>query len=206
MKVLLLGLVLALLVPAYADEYVDMKLTGNDLYKWAGEYVSPYQAMVGGQTFLVSCLDLTVNTYIGQWYKYDVTTPATGDNTSLQDYQAAAVLAQRILTATGPERGRLSFAIWDIFNDAAVQAKFSNDQADLTAILGYKTWARGVVEGGSIPSFRVFYPDPDGTPGVPTKLASQRFIQIVPEPFELLTLLLGVLGVGLFSRRRRTAA
>ena len=76
-KVLLFSLFLVLLVPVYADSFVTMTLTrASDQMGSAyligptngvGEPVSPYQAQVGNNTFLV-CLDMQLSTYVGQGY------------------------------------------------------------------------------------------------------------------------------------------
>src|ERR1035437_10383199 len=93
-------LLLALLVPAYADSYVNMTLTGNgpdgksvfdSSNTWNSEPISPYQAQIGSSYLLVFCLDIAVDTYVGKSYTYDVTTLATHDTTPLEDYKAAAV-------------------------------------------------------------------------------------------------------------------
>ena len=211
MKVVFFSLFLASLVPAHADVYTNMTLTGSSLVSWGGEYVSPYWATTNGvDRFLISCLDVTVNTYVGQSYSYHTTTntvPGSNDTTPLYQYQAAAILAEQILGATGDLRGELSWAIWDIFNPTYVAA-WSNSQVhnNLATIQHYADLAKAQAQGGGyVPNFTLYYPDSDGNPPVPGTPGSQMYIRIVPDGGLTLMLLGGAL-VGLEALRRRFRA
>jgi len=214
MKVLFLVLFLMFLVPTFADTYVNMSLTGlgpnglsvfNASNMWGGEPISPYQATSGGETFLVACLDLALNTYVGRSYTYDITTPATNDSTDLQLYGAAAILTQQLLVATGDARGELSFAIWYLFNEGAVTGSTNTQvKSNLTTITGYATDALDQAGTGSVPNYTVYYPVTAGAPPTLTS-SSQRFIRLVPDGGVTLMLLGGAL-VGLETLRRRSRA
>lgn len=204
-KFLLLGsLFLALTVSAYADTFVNMTLTGNGLDSWGGEYVSPYSATSNSHDLQVACLDLTLTTNIGTPYSYDISTPANGDNTPWQNYQAAAILTKQVLGAVGDQRGELSFAIWYIFNPGAVTGDANSQvQANLLAIENYANNALTQAgHGVGIPNFIVYYPgssDPVNDPP-----GSQRFINLVPDGGMTLMLLGGTLvGVGALRRKFR---
>lgn len=207
-KLFLVSLFVALFAPVHADTFVNMTLTGNNLMSWGGEYVSPYEAKIGNSTILVACLDLTVNTYVGHSYAYDVTTPAAGDQTPFVNYQAAAILMSQILSASGDARGKLSFAIWDIFNDSGVVAYANNGNPTHLPVLqnlaAIQTLAANAVTqattGIGIPSFTVYYPA--STVPVGQTLASQRFIS-VPDGGMTLMLLGGAL-FGLETLRRKS--
>lgn len=212
LKVLLPGLFIALLVPVYADTFVNMTLTGNGpngssvfdaTNMWGGEPVSPYLAQIGNNNpFLVACLDLSATTNINQSYSYDVTTPAGGDHTLFVDYEAAAILMQQLLGATGDARGELSFAIWHVFNATAVDTSINTQvHNNIGAIDAYA--AAALTQAGNntgIPAFTVYYPassDPVNSPP-----GSQRFLSLVPDGGMTLMLLGGAL-VGIETLRRR---
>jgi hypothetical protein len=210
-KVLLFSLFLVLLVPVYADSFVTMTLTGlgpNGLSvfdpsnEWGGEPVSPYQAQVGNNTFLVFCLDMQLSTNVGQGYSYDVTTNArpNGDTTPLADYEAAAYLAKEILgTSDLTTRGELSFAIWDIFEPDAVEMDTNSDVSNnLRTIEAYE--AAAMTAAGNNPQFALYYPGSNSPVDPPP--GSQRFIQLVPDGGMTLMLLGGAL-IGLETLRRK---
>lgn len=212
----LVCLLLASLVPAYADSLVNMTLTGNGANgrsvfdssnQWGGEPISPYEAQIGNLNLLVACLDLTANTTVGQSYSYDLTANVgpSGDYTELVKYQAAAILMEDLLGASGDTRGELSFAIWRIFNQGAVDGSTNAQiQANLTTIKGYADAALTQARTGHVPSFNLYYPA-SNLQGVQTPPGSQRYIQLVPDGGMTLMLLGGAL-VGLATLRRKFCA
>ena len=195
MKAITLGLFLMVGVPAFADTFVSMTLSGTSkngdsvfasTNEWGGEPIGAYTGVVGGSNYQIACLDFALSTYVGESYTYDVTTEAPSDTTDIHLYQAAAILTQQLVNTTNlTTRGILSFAIWDIFEptnisgdtNADVQANLATIQADANTAITQANANNG------IPNFTVYYPDPNstiplGTPG------SQRYIAINATPRE----------------------
>ncbi len=202
-KVLFVGLFLALLLPAHAD---IMQINATSAF-WGNEWVSPYHAQIydgtnWGPAFWVACLDINLTTYAGQPYTYTVTQNSPTDN----KYKAAAVLTQQAVAgynawAASPTAANLnalgitSFAIWDLFDDANVQGKLTTTDLGYVRNLASTTLSAVANNTVVVPNYLVYTPTVD----------SQKFIRVVPDGGVTLVLLGGAL-VGLETVRRRLRA
>lgn len=209
-------LFLCMTAPLALADSVNMTIT-QPLYDWAGVNISPYSATITSpaptSNLSVVCLDIAENTYLNTGYSYDRTynggpsgvgaiTPATKEM-----YDGAARLAAQLLatpTPLGDVRGKLSFAIWYIFDTAAFTHANSYITAPMKAeIIGMA--AAAVADTTSV-SYTVYTPTVRDTTG----LASQRMLGnvTVPEPSAVALLglnLSGLLGLVVVLRRRRLA-
>ncbi len=199
---------------------VSMTLTGVQGYPLGGVYTSPYTATINGAPTAVYCDDFTTDVYVGLSWQANVTnmsalsgitnplTTLKFDSTGTglaaaqrqqQDYMTVAYLAEE-LAGTNPSTqaaGDLSFALWAVFDPAALGnlggSDLSNAQNDLA-------FAKGKVAGldpSSFSNVNIYSANPFG--------ASQEYIVVnsVPEPATLTLFGLGLAGVG-FMRRRKT--
>ena len=210
------GLVIALLCltapMAFADT-VSMNLVNQTLTPWGGQYVSPYAAQItkiDGDTQTpaidtrVICLDISVNTYIGTTYVYDRTfnegpaSYATRPEATPEMYQLAARLGHQLLYTPGlttSARGQLAFAIWQVFDNSAINSLSTANKNAVNALIAQATaqaWT---------PDFAVL------TPQVGTfRYPSQRFMTVnVPEASSAAMLgmcLFGLFGLVVTLRRR----
>ncbi len=113
-----------------------------------GEYIAPYSAN-NGQLSLI-CDDIKDDQYVGVPYQFNVNNYSnitTGAQTNVMFgaasnaaalYQAAAYLAIE-LVHTPSQAAYLTFAIWDVFDDAAVKAQMLayGDVAGYTAVQAF---------------------------------------------------------------------
>ncbi|HME57109.1 MAG TPA: hypothetical protein VKF63_02140 [Terracidiphilus sp.] len=139
---LFLGVVIVSQPAAMAE--VTMLLTaptGSSTDYMYGIYLSPYSAKIGGASTStpIICDDFFDDTYIGEQWSATVTLGSANDLTTTEmakrlgasdsqmdtDYNAIAWLALQLpaLPVNSPsyDQALYSFAIWDIFDDAAVK-------------------------------------------------------------------------------------
>ncbi len=228
------ALLLCLTAPlAFADQ-VMMNLATNPLTltQWGGKYVNPYSAqitkvgnpIVSSTPSLVSpinlsvvCLDIAETT---GWNSitYNLSDSTGGPyNTAWQNppvatlqqrYDGAARLAAELLAMsplTNPDRGKLSFAIWYIFNkDALVGLTDGNTFGNAATFKAEITQlAVNAIASGTSVRYTVYTPASASGESLP----SQRFISnvTVPEPSAVALLALdmsGLLGLVVVLRRR----
>lgn len=200
-KALLVALLCMTAPMAFADT-VSMTLLNQNLVSWGGQYVSPYDARMTAPQNLdlqVICLDVGLSTYLNRSYVYDRTFDEGPSNFgAIQPatdamYQAAARLGHQLLYTPGlttADRGKLSFAIWSIFN-----SNWSNylTISNKTTVVGeINALVTQALNQTWMPNFQVFTPlNGQGNYNYP----SQRMMTVsVPEGSAA-----GMLGICLFG-------
>jgi len=141
------------LVPgSYAGNQVSVSIDSSALNNPIvdGEYIAPYSAN-NGQLSLI-CDDIKDDQYVGVPYQFNVNNYSnitTGAQTNVMFgaatnaaalYQAAAYLAIE-LVHTPSRAAYLTFAIWDVFDDASVKAQMLayGDSAGYAAVRAFVT-------------------------------------------------------------------
>ena len=198
---------------------VNMTLTGVGAgFAMGGVYLSPYVASINGASTYVICDDFLTDVSVGdswtanQYSLSDVgsggpqkfTTPAWSPYTIQQEYGAAAILAEDVMAnmGNGTLAGEYSFAIWTLFDPAAINGYGGNSLtgAQQTAVNSFRTTALAQAAGGGAAGLNVaIY--------TPTPLnASQEYLVVnTPEASLAATLgveLLALVGVMFLMRRR----
>jgi hypothetical protein len=199
----------------------------------AGVYTSTYNGTInGGSPTSIICDDFVDDTFFNEsWMATHTTVAALGatrfdtgaGSTQQQDYDAAAALAIQLLSQTDQTiMGYYSYAIWDIFSDAAVKAWLTShgtqtmyDQAHTlatNALLGnYSSGQYGGVSFANVDIYTPIAGSATGCGGPCPSNSPQEFLVVrAPEASSLAVLvvdLLTLLGmVGLFRRRLVQAA
>jgi len=120
---------------AYAQT-ASMTLASPGINIMDGVYVDPYYATINGATTLVICDDYADDTYQNESWTanlYDISNVAQTRNTTkwaltaaqqLQEYNEAAYLSTELMGAFQSNNtiaaGELSFAVWGVFDPAAI--------------------------------------------------------------------------------------
>src|SRR5712664_2962979 len=172
-------------------------------------YVGPYTASItGGSTLQIICDNFNTNVHIGLTWtavantfsdptflsKVKLAGVSTTGKSALQNYEAAAWLAEQILAnlSNATKVGDLQFALWAIFSS---QAKGS---AGFTAgaAADYQTAINGVYTTNQFSNVTFWTPNP--------LYASQEYITVtpVPEPSSVLLFGIGLLTLGVTLRRK----
>ena len=172
-------------------------------------YVGPYTASItGGSTLQIICDNFNTNVHLGLTWtavantfsdptflaKVKLAGISTTGKSALQNYEAAAWLAEQIFANLGnaTKVGDLQFAIWAIFSP---QAKGS---AGFTAgaAADYQTAINGVYSTNQFSNVTFWTPNP--------LYASQEYITVtpVPEPSTVLLFGIGLLTLGVTLRRK----
>jgi len=191
-----------------------------------GEYIAPYSAN-NGQLSLV-CDDIKDNQYVGVPYQFNVNNYSnikTGSATNVMFgaaqnaaalYQAAAYLAIE-LVHTPSQAAYLTFAIWDVFDDAAVKAQMLayGDSAGYASVLSYVSNALSIAPTEALSYYSsVLVFTPVGCTGDGTKHCTQNgqgvqeFFEVMPEGGSAAAYLLlaGIFCFGAMFHSRRLAS
>lgn len=217
---------------------VNMQLTGvGQGNVMAGVYTSPYTGTINGVSASIICDDFTDDTFLKESWQATQLNVATLGATKFdynqqtsqalpaqkQDYDAAAALAIQLLnTNNSTTMGYLSYAIWDIFNDAAVSAWLAshggsniyNQAHSLATQYLAKNYSSGQYLGVSFSNVNIYTPIPNTASGCPTTPCQanspQEFLTVTtPEastPVVLAGDLLVLLAVVVLFRRRTIQA
>jgi hypothetical protein len=174
-----------------------------------GYYVGPYTASItGGSTLQIICDNFNTNVHLGLTWtaiantlsdpaflaKVKLAGISTTGKSALQNYEAAAWLAEQILAnlSNATKVGDLQFAIWAIFSPQAKgSAGFTAGAASY-----YRTAINGVYTTNQFSNVTFWTPNP--------LYASQEYITVtpVPEPSTLLLFGIGLLTLGVTLRRK----
>lgn len=113
-----------------AGQTASMKLVGMGNGAMDGASVGPYVATINGVSTLVICDDYVDTSYIGQTWKATVSNPSDlssakwNATAGLAGYEEAAYLGTELMAAYQSgnviAQGELSFAIWGLFDPAAL--------------------------------------------------------------------------------------
>ena len=219
---LLLGMAMATL-PARAD--TTMTLTGVGAGNVLdGVYTSPYTGTVGGVANTpVICDDFADDSYIGESWSATVSTVASlagnvkwaSETDAQQNYEIAAWLAEDLLSTSNTTATEdISYAIW-LALDPNVATYLSSDPGTLSAAEGWITTAENAIttEDLTAADFAnvLVYTPVAGTAvncngGLCPADSPQEFLVVdAPEPGSILLLILGLVALAAFARRRRFA-
>ncbi len=223
-------LALLWLVPfGFADNPVSVSIDSSALNNpiYDGEYVAPYSAN-NGQLSLI-CDDFKDNQYVGIPYNFNVNSFSNitygagttnvmfgGFSNAAALYQAAAYLAIE-LVHNPSQAAYLTFAIWDVFDDAAVHTQmhaYGDDSgySAVRALVGNAFSVAGSQSADFYSGVLVF--TPVGCAGNGTINCTQHgqgvqeFFEVVPEggsAFVYLFIAAVACFGGIFLSRRRTA-
>jgi hypothetical protein len=195
---------------AFANSNLTMTGAGNNVMD--GVYVGPYYATVNGvANSPVICDDFADESYIGSSWSFTSNNFSTlgsalwGNQT--KNYEAAAWLTLQMLSLNGNSNnatqvGYLSFAIWSLFDKAALNGLTSSQLA------GVNSWLSKVPSNltpGQFANFVLL--TPQGCANGPGSCPGQEFLMMVPEggaaALYLLFAGLSCFGAMLLRRRRQ---
>lgn len=198
---------------AFASSSLTMTGAGNNVMD--NIYVGPYYATVNGAVNTpVICDDFADETYIGSSWNYTRNNFATlgsalwGNQT--QNYEAAAWLTTQMLSLNripgkATQVGYLSYAIWSLFDSAALNGLNS------TQLAGVDNWLGMIPSNLTAAQFSNFaLLTPQGCTHGPGSCPGQEFMVMVPEggsaAMYLLFAALSCFAAILFRRRGQAAA
>lgn len=207
----------AFFAPAALADTASMVLTGvGNNGAMGGVYVGPYVATVNGaQGTPVICDDYADESYLNESWTANVSTFADLSNTkwaglsnSTTLYEEAAWLAEQLVSAPASQAGDIQFAIWVIFDPAALGTLSSTDQANVECLImnaqNQTFWS------GEFSNILIYTPntnDPILCDGQNcAKTPPQEFMVVTPEPSELILLLVGLLGFAIVVARKNHSA
>jgi hypothetical protein len=180
-----------------------------------GVYVGPYYATVNGVgNTPVICDDFADESYVGSSWGYTANTFSTlgsalwGNQTA--NYDAAAWLTLQMIAlnsnpANATQVGYLSYAIWSLFDKAALNGLSS------TQLAGVNAWLSQVPNNLTPSEFADFVIlTPQGCTNGPGSCPGQEFFMLVPEGGSAILYLLmaglSCFGAMLFRRRQQAHA
>ncbi len=197
------ALFLCLVPCAFADSG-NLTLTGAGNNVMDGVYVGPYYATVNGvANTTVICDDFADESVIGHSWAYTANNFSTLGNAlwgnQLQNYESAAWLTLQMLAINGnpnsnTEVGYLSFAIWSLFDKAALNGLTA------TQLAGVNSWLAKIPQyltPGEFANIIILTPQ-NCTPGT---CPGQEFFEVMPEGGSAAMYLL-VAGLACFGAMR----
>src|SRR5580704_12909639 len=169
---------------AFANSTLTMTGAGNNVMD--GVYVGPYYATVNGVANTpVICDDFADESYIGSSWNFTANNFSTLGNAlwgnQTANYDAAAWLTLQMLSLNGnPSNattvGYLSFAIWSLFDKAALSGLTS------TQLAGVDSWLAKIPSNLTPSEFANFVLlTPQGCTRGPGSCPGQEFLMQVPE-------------------------
>jgi hypothetical protein len=182
----------------------------------AGVYTSPYTGTINGTPTTIICDDFQDDSFLNESWQANVSTVAnlgaTKWGSNQQQYDAAAALSIQLLgTSDVTQKGYLSYAIWDVFDNTDVQAWLGSSNPIYTAAYNMAQTALSQTYAAGAFANVIVYTAIKGTAiGCPTspcqQNSPQEFLTVrTPEPpaAALLAIyLLSLAGLILLFRRR----
>jgi hypothetical protein len=200
------------LVPGAFADSKTLTMTGAGNNVMGGVYVGPYYATVNGvANTAVICDDFKDDSTVGHSWNYTANNFSTLGSAlwgnQLANYEGAAWLTLQMLSLNGnpsnnTQVGYLSFAIWSLFDKAALNG------LNATQLAGVNSWLAKIPQGLTPSQFANFVIlTPNGcTPG---SCPGQEFLQLVmPEggSSAMYLLFAGLACFGAMRLRRRRVA
>lgn len=210
--------VLVLFAPTASADTASMLLTGvGSNGAMGGVYVGPYVATVNGVAGTpVICDDYSDESYLYESWTANVSTFADLSNTkwaSLNNsttlYEEAAWLTEQLVSAPPSQAADIQFAIWAIFDPAALGTLSATDQTNVEMLIANaQTQTFWTGEFANILIYTPNIDDPILCGGQSCQnTPPQEFMIVTPEPSELALLLVGLLGCAIvIARKNRSAA
>lgn len=193
---------------AHADSTVTMVFTGVNGANDGHYYVSPYTGTMNGQNVVLFCDDIINDVSVGQTWQANVTNLGSGDlsntrygnaaiavNSSVFNnaailYQEAAYLTTQFASHPG-DFVSLQYAIWDLMNPGAEPTSYGN--------VAY--WLQDAAK-----NYQSIDPSQFSVVTNVGPLAMrgqvQEFIVRTPEPGTIALVLVGMIAMAIFVRRR----
>jgi len=201
------------LVPCAFADSGSLTLTGAGNNVMDGVYVGPYYATVNGVTnTAVICDDFADESVIGNSWNYTANNFSTLGSAlwgnQLQNYEGAAWLTLQMLSLNGnpnnnTQVGYLSYAVWSLFDKAALNGLSS------TQLAGVNAWLAKIPQNlapSQFANFIILTPQ-NCTPGT---CPGQEFFEVMPEggsaALYLLCAGLACFGAMLFRPRKHATA
>ena len=207
-----------LTIGAFAQ--VNMKLTGvGQGNVMAGVYTSPYTGTIDGTPTTIICDDFADDSFLNESWSANVSTVAnlgaTKWGSNQQQYDAAAALSIQLLgTSSQIQMGYISYAIWDIFDNAGVQSWLGSSNPIYTTAYNMAQAALSqTYAAGSFSNVLIYTAIPGtatGCPGGPCPVNSPQEFLVVktaePSAQALFAVYLSSLVGLIFFFRKRVAA
>jgi PEP-CTERM motif len=189
--IFVLGLMLAV---SYASAgNVTVVITQNSFPTYNGQPIGPYGGTLNGNPALFTCLDLFLETNVGQPYTGSLiaaTTTAEKEAVWLTDQENVLLSQTHTPQNDTTAFGDLNWAVWNVIDPSGV---------DITGLPGAQTDvanAAAAVAAGYVPDHPIFNPDDTN---------SQSFSVVssaTPEPGTLAMMGTGMLGLAGVLRRK----
>ncbi|HEY1220185.1 MAG: hypothetical protein ABSE42_17905 [Bryobacteraceae bacterium] len=214
-----LGIAGALCFTGSAVAQVNMTLTGvGNGFVMGGVYVSPYVATINGVSTYIICDDFTTDVSMDEsWVANDnslssvsssgpqkFTTSDWSPYTIQQEYGAAAILAEDVMTNMGNSTlaGEYSYAIWTLFDPSAIDGYGGNNltSGEQTAVNSFRSAALTAAASGGAAGLDVSIYTPN-----PLTASQEYLVVTTPEaslPATLGVELFALVGVIFLMRRR----
>lgn len=208
---------IVLFAPAALADTASMLLTGvGNNGAMGGVYVGPYVATVNGAAGTpVICDDYSDESYLYESWTANVSTFADLSNTkwaSLSNsttlYEEAAWLTEQLVSASPSQAGDIQFAIWVIFDPAALGTLSATDEANVEMLItNAQTQTFWAGEFANILIYTPNIDDPILCNGQSCQnTPPQEFMAVTPEPSELALLLVGLLSCVIVIARKSLSA